>query len=620
MNKKFKEDLGKLYDLISANQKELGTFYGLVENKTYKNDKIRMYVDEFLDECGLDNTKENYLALLSRLINLRDEQFVQVLRKAGNCEDEIKAKRSLAYLWTKNFHILRHEKLLSKIEEKELLNSFYRELLRGVHAIGLIMSDWQYDWNEYIIDNINSNLKDKFGENVIKYLKESDLFEKDEYGNVTDRSYSVLSDKDGKFEILTYAQFFVNYTEKMNLEFKELIEKLESFEDNDTNQKKSYVAYFKALQRAFCEKDKTMLLLRWKDVDRTWMSVTSPIQVGHPLEYYEDHYRKAVALEWDVRLTNPSNINANKIYDSISNMYKKLFDKINVESWHIWERTTENLKRVQLYIGRPALYYASEFNGLFSAQVVPNDEQVSKERGKKIFAFADNILDTQRAKPFLKIEKVVFGKDFLNKERELIFKKDKIWHKVYEVSTIGHEFGHILWLDFDSETLMNKSGVFKNIEEFKATTGGLVAFFMNEDKEIKEYVFLELIKRAIGLIAWRKTGEVEPYYCEGLIHLKALFDSGVLDFDEKLSLRINDETYEKLKNWYMQTYEILAIHYLQKKDAKEFLEKFVTKKDGDYMPKEEKIHSFVEYYWNLHQDIGREIDETEDKKEWLCHI
>lgn len=619
MNKKFEEDLVKLYDLISTNQKELGAFYGLIENEKYQNDEIRMYVDEFLEECELDDSKENYLALLGRLINLRDEQFVQVLRKSGNSEDQIREKRALAYLWTKNFHISRHEKLIADIEKKELLNPFYRELLRGIHRVGLILSDWQIDWNEHIIDNINFNLNKNFGENTMKFLEDNNLFDRDEYGNPADRSYSVLNGKNGKYEILTYAQFFDSHVNKVVKELEKLIDKLETLEDKDTNQKENYIAYLKSLKTAFGEIDKTMLLARWKDVDRAWMDITSPIQVGHPLEYYEDHYRKAVALEWDVRVTNPNNINAKKTYESIKYMYKELFEKIGKNHEQVWNRTSDNLGRIQLYIGRPGLYYASEFNGLFSAQVVPNDEQVSKERGKKIFAFADNILDAKRAKPFLKIEKIIFGDEFLQKERELVFKKEKIWHKVYEVSTIGHEFGHILWLDNDSETVMNKNGVFKNIEEFKATTGGLAAFFMDEDTEIKEYVFLDLIKRAIGLIAWKETGEVEPYYCEGLIHLKALFDSGVLDFDEKLTIITNDRTYEKLKNWYLQTYEMLANHYLQKRDAKEFLEKFAIKEDRFYMPKEKKINSFVRYYWNLYQDIGREIDETEDKKEWLSH-
>ena len=69
----------------------------------------------------------------------------------------------------------------------------------------------------------------------------------------------------------------------------------------------------------------------------------------------------------------------------------------------------------------------------------------------------------------------MLGEAFMNDEREIIFHQAPLWHQVYEVSTIGHEFGHILWMDHDTETRMNQSGVFKNIEEFKATTGGLVA-------------------------------------------------------------------------------------------------------------------------------------------------
>ncbi len=51
----------------------------------------------------------------------------------------------------------------------------------------------------------------------------------------------------------------------------------------------------------------------------------------------------------------------------------------------------------------------------------------------------------------------------------------KIWKRVYEVSTIGHEFGHIFLLLMIPKN--NESEwFFKNIEEYKATTGGLIIF------------------------------------------------------------------------------------------------------------------------------------------------
>ncbi len=617
MREKFTKDLFRLYELVSQNQKELGTLYKLVEEERYVNDALRIYIDEFLDECDLAHNKENTLALLSRLISLRDEQLKQVLEQQKIPKEEKDTKRALAYLWTKNFHMKRHEKLLEVIETEQLFNPFYRTLLRGFHDVGVTLSFWQFDWNAHIIDTINPQLESRFGDDALKYLSENNLLEVDENGVVTDRAYSVLRPKGEGYEVLAYAQFFAEDVQEIVDKLDILVGKLSILEDEDTNQKIKYIDYLIALKEAFEERDRTKLLTNWKAVDRAWMKITSPIQLGHPLEYYEDHFRKAVALEWDVRLSNPRNIGANKVYDAIVAMYENLFAKIGAGKKSVLVRTEKNLNRVQLYIGRPAFYYASEFNGLFSAQVVPNDEDVSKEAGKKIFAFADNVLDAQRAKPFLKINKIVFGNEFLNQERTLLFKEQALWHEVYKVSTIGHEYGHILWLDSDTEMIMNQSGVFKNIEEFKATTGGLVAFFMNENPKIKKHVFIELIKRAVSLIAWRTSGEVEPYYCEGLIHLKALFDSGALDFDETLHIYRNDKTYKSLKAWYLKHYEKLAAHYLAKKDAKAFLDIFAYKENSYYMPRDIKVRNFVDYYWNLHKSIGREIDETSQKSDWI---
>lgn len=56
---------------------------------------------------------------------------------------------------------------------------------------------------------------------------------------------------------------------------------------------------------------------------------------------------------------------------------------------------------------------------------------------------------------------------------------------------------------------------------------------MQEDESLSKHVFADTVKRAVGLIGWMKTGEVEPYYCEGLIHLSGLFESGVLSFLKK---------------------------------------------------------------------------------------
>ncbi len=165
---------------------------------------------------------------------------------------------------------------------------------------------------------------------------------------------------------------------------------------------------------------------------------------------------------------------------------------------------------------------------------------------------------------------------------------------------------------------MNKTGNFKNIEEFKATTGGLISYILDEDTDessLEEQVFIDVVKRAVGLIGWMEVDEVQPYYCEGLIHLNGLFDSKVLDWDEnKLTIDMSEDKIKVLKQWYIATYTNLANHYLDKKDATEFLNQYAIKEEKYFMPTNSKINSFVRHYFERYKAIGQELD-TEDKKE-----
>ncbi|MDR2790528.1 MAG: invasion protein CiaB [Campylobacteraceae bacterium] len=630
----FLEDLKKVYELIELRTAKINKLYSLVHESDKNGSPL---LKKLLKICSLKPVKPNKIAVLNRIAALREDLLILSLDGRADTK-EILAR---VYSEVAAFHIKAHEELLDTIEKQKLLSPFYRTLFGGWHKIGVELTSWQPKWTEYIINTINPKLLKEFGDDAVvaRFLGQNDLLDKNRDGTNADRSYSALIEDGEGYKNAAYAVVFADEVRKTAEKIDELIAALQNENDDIFNAKEAYIVYLCALKKAFCEKSVKNLILAWQDADRAWMNIKTPIQPAHPFEYYEDHYKKAVALEWDMRVQNPAAADADKTKKRILNMYETVFKEAefslrenalhaNASDAKIWvqnraniariyEKTCENIAKTDLYISRPMLYYAAQFNGLFSAQVVPNDETVSKKAGKKIFAYADNVLDSIRAKPFMKISSEVFGAKFIKNERELVFKKPEIWHKIYEITTIGHEFGHILWIDDDTENKMNASGVFKNIEEFKATAGGLCAFFKEIDEALLPFVINDTIKRAVSLIAWQKTAEVEPYYCECLIHLSGLFESGVLSFGEKLRIDTGKECVDTLIKWYLQTYLELSCHYLDKKDAKEFLDRFAYKADGFYMPRDKAEGRFVSYYWELHKSIGREIDESDTKENWL---
>ncbi len=605
MKQDFLNDIQRIYDELTSRQDKLNSYFKLL-HETHK--EAQMIVDDFLEHIGLEKDSDSTMAALSRIVNLKEDFLEQVLQRVGCDSDEIVTKKELAYSWVSDFYTQYHKSLLDWIEENKFLSPFYRAVLFGVHDIGLSLNDAQSRWTNHIIHTINANLLKKFDgdENkVLEYLHNFSLFDKDTFGVIADRSYSALKENiDGSHSAHSYSEIFESDIENTSKEIGKLILKISTLDDEVYHQKTEWIRYFSAINDAFCEKSVENLLSKWQEVDIAWMSITTPIQVGHPLEYYEDHFRKAVALEWDARIINPKLQTSSHTRENIKGFTASLANEIGGNAISIAKNNILQVDKTQLYIGQPMLYYAAELNGLFSAQVVPNDKMVSDKYGHKIFAYSDFVLASKLAKPTMKLSVEVMGKEFVKKSRDFAEYSPSLWHEIYDISTIGHEFGHILWLESDTEGAMNKSGQFKNIEEFKATSGGLMAFFHNERESLKEHIVDDLVSRSIGLMAWREVGEVLPYYCEGLIHLDILFDSGVIDF--KKEIVIDYGRYEDMKKAYKECYRNLATHYVNKCDASEFLYQYAQKIGGVYLPKNEKIKEFVEYYYDRYKLIGQQ--------------
>ncbi|WP_066221910.1 invasion protein CiaB [Aliarcobacter cryaerophilus] len=621
----FIDDLQKIYDYLDNEKAKTNELLKFLEDKEF--DKLSL-IDDFAKSLDLKMSDDLRFALVTRLVNLRDDSLVQVLKKLEKNEKDIIEIQEKAYQFVKKYWHEKHKDLIDFIVQNNLLTPFYREIFIGVYNVGLAMSSWQSSWTAHIINGINKELGAKFEgneEKIMKYLEDEKLLDLGHGGIIADRCYSALVKEKETYSSKAYIKAFKKEVTQVVDSLEEFLDKLIELEDEIYNQKWDYIKYIQSLIVAFSEDKTDALVNKWANVDRAWMKITTPIQIGHPLEYYEDHFRKAVALEWDIRVTNPKFAQNDHRVNKIKSAFTKIFNSFEQNSKSeeykkIFDFSFKSLDKVQLYVGRPALFFGAELNGLFSAQVVPNDEVVSLEEGKKIFAFSDEILQSSRAKPFLKLSREIFGQELLTKDRNFLFKQTASWHSVYDITTIGHEYGHILWCDEETESFMNKTGNFKNIEEFKATTGGLISYLLDEkddEKHLKEAILIDLIKRSVGLISWMEVDEVQPYYCEGLIHLCALFESSILTWDKdkkELKIDLEDEKFEKLKVWYIKNYTALAKHYLEKLDATKFLNIYATKKDKYFMPNDENIKSFVEYYFKRYQEIGQELD-TFDKKE-----
>ncbi|MEO1942424.1 MAG: invasion protein CiaB, partial [Campylobacterales bacterium] len=563
-------DWERIYEIVKERDREINSYFQKLPPE------LEQEFRNILEGLGLSPTEERFLMLKKRFLHLREESLQLLFQQAKLTPPEVHRWQLEIYDRVKEFWLVWHRQLVEEL--KPHLTPFYRQLVEGVHRLGVLFSQWQPVWTSHLLHTINPELELQFGGDeakILAFLQEEGLLDLGHFQEVGDRCYSVLVKEGGKYRVASYREFFRREVEEAIGILERLISELEGIPASEEEQKPQWLHYLSGLKGALEEEVVENLIPRWAEVDRRWMEVTTPLQLGHPLEYYEDKYRKAVALELDLRIQHPTLTSS--VRPKIERLYRQLCTDPS-----LLEVGLQNLRRVQLYISTPALFYGAELNGLFSAQVVPNDEVVSQEKGKKIFAFVEKVYNDLKARPRMRLGYEIFGEEFL----ERFYRNLEDWNlffKLYDITTIGHEFGHILWVDADTESKMNRSGMYKNGEEWKATTGGLVAFFLEEEPELAPMVLEDLIHRSVSLISWMEVPEVLPYYIEGLIHLTALFETSLLSFNGR-QLQYNFSAYPELKKWYLEKYRKLGELYTKKGDSWEFLKGFIRKKGGNYYP------------------------------------
>lgn len=577
-----KAEQSKLANIIKKYENEVFDLYKL---KLSDNNKLAVIINNFLDELGFAKNEENFYSCLMRVLDFNTTLFINTCKKENI---DLNLAKDKIFVIVRNFWQEHQKKLLDELSY--VLDNFYLDLFNLVHKIGLIFNSIQPKWDEVINKN---NEFFKSLENPYDFIKNNKLYYLDEKGEIATRIYALAINLDTKPELKPYSEYFSDEFRKINEYFNEF------FAKNHKNE--PYIKYLKALQNALMSKE--LSLKPFQDAEIAWMGVKDFIQVGHFLEYYEDAFTHSVALEWDIRIDDSYNFNNENFVNKMKTSLNKIYEDSNVKCQSALNLSLANLNKIELHISKPAIYYGAELNGLFSAQVVPNDEFVSANYGKKIFAFLDFVYKKAKSKPKTMLNQKVFSKDY-NDYTQSVLDDEFLWKKIYEISTIGHEAGHIFFIDSDTESLMNKDGVFKNIEEFKASAGGIYDFLNNLDEKYQKPLLANITSRAISLMAYKSTKEIEPYYCEGLIFLEILFKSEVLKLGENTLVEVDLNRFSEFANEFLKVYLNLAKTYLNKENANNFLKNYVVLKDLEYISKNENIVKLSDEYRRLYDEYA----------------
>ena len=323
---KFLDNLAEVYEFLNSQKSHINKLISHLEKQEFEKLEI---IDEFAKYLELEMNDDLRFALVTRLVNLRDDSLVQVLKKQKKNEAQIIELQEDAYCFVRDFWHEKHKKTVDYIKHNNLLTPFYQAIFEGVYNVGLKMSSWQSLWTAHIINGINKELMIKFDgdeEKVFKYLEENKLLDLGHNSMIADRSYSALVKEKDTYHSQAYIKSFKTQTTAVIDALEEFEENLIELEDDVYGEKWNYILYIQTLIKAFAEEKTHLLVERWADVDRAWMKIKSPIQIGHPLEYYEDHFRKAVALEWDIRLTNPEFAQDDNRVNKIKAAFAKIYE------------------------------------------------------------------------------------------------------------------------------------------------------------------------------------------------------------------------------------------------------------------------------------------------------
>ncbi|MBF7046726.1 hypothetical protein IY804_01320, partial [Campylobacter volucris] len=149
-------DFKQIAQIVKNRKQNINDLY-----KILQNNQSHPLIDRALELAELDNEKSNVLAILRRLVDLKEENLVQELEKKGLNEEEITQIKYKVHSLVRAFYEVEHQDLIDEIKTKNLLDEFYLALIQGVHNIGVVMNSFDIVWSKQILDTNNKILKEQ---------------------------------------------------------------------------------------------------------------------------------------------------------------------------------------------------------------------------------------------------------------------------------------------------------------------------------------------------------------------------------------------------------------------------------------------------------------------------
>lgn len=122
----------ELAKLVKNRKENINFFYDLLDSEQWGE-----YFERLLTLSELKRDKTTLLAILRRLVDLKEENLIQEWKKNNFKEEKITKLKHKFYEEIRKFYEKEHQELIYEIKERKIVNDFYQVLIQGVHKYRL---------------------------------------------------------------------------------------------------------------------------------------------------------------------------------------------------------------------------------------------------------------------------------------------------------------------------------------------------------------------------------------------------------------------------------------------------------------------------------------------------